>query len=1130
VALRFVIGPAGSGKTHWCLAEVRARAIAEPDGPPLILLVPEQASYQTEQALLSADLAGTLRARVFSFARLAQWVFSLGPVPTHPRLTDMHRRVLVASIVAELGRAGEPGSLFRVRGIEQNTADFLAEMKQFRLNAAELERLAQQAAAEDARFGRKLADLARAAREYERRLAGRFEDPEDTLASLRERVADLPELQGARVLLDGFYGFTPVELEVLRGLTRRCAEVVVTLPLDTARFEAIRRGGAPLESSRTFPAEETLDELLALAADDDIDLAEPVLLPGRSNPPPRFRTPALQALARRFLAFDRKPAHQGAAPGLRFVEACDAREEARLAVEQLVAWREAHGWRWCDMAVLARQLEPYAQPLDEALRAFRVPYFLDRHEPLETHPLIQGTLAALEAVLAGFRSAPILAFAKSGLFAHDTADVARLEEFVESWPVGRERWLAPEPWSPPPRRSPFEESARVRPADAAFESIDRTRRAVVAPLITLRNRIEAARTPDGIAASGFVEAICRLLHEARPDPDDETRGILGEVSAMLGALVESATDESFDDDTLLDLVQETFGRLTLPRIPPVLDQVVAGQVDRTRLPPAKGVVVLGLAEGVFPLPGGNVSLLTDRERDSLHRLAGLRRGGVVRASARRLFLREGFFALVALTRASEALTLVRPLSGEGGEAHAPSPYWEELRRLFPGHAIERPAPVLSRARARRGAEVAAMLCREVLAVDGRVSESAAAAGARVFDTLPVGRERAAARTVLASASRRNQARLDPALARRFLDGELRTSVSALESFAACPFQFFMRALIAPETAAEQGITPADIGNLAHATLKALADGLIADGRAIGSIRHEEIEPLVEACFRTPFERLEAAGLFATQSERVVAMLLREQLVHLVGFLAEAGRRLDARILAAESRFGPNQEIAGPRLTVPLPDGGSLDVVLRGQIDRIDCWRDAEGRAWLAVIDYKLSERRLEWVEAADGMSLQLAGYLLVLEQNRTALAGVDDVGIAGAFYVAIVEHEDAERLLRGVAPASAFAAFAFDADPVLLKGSADANESTPGRGDVISDAQFAALCTRAHETIARHARAIAAGTVAIHPALVRRETPCGNCDYRPACRLDHTMNSRRPVPALPRADVIERWLGPPGPR
>jgi len=72
-----VFGRAGSGKSTLCLEEIRSELRIKPWGAPLILLVPEQATYQMEVTLANTpDLGGSLRAQVLSFRRLGWRVFS----------------------------------------------------------------------------------------------------------------------------------------------------------------------------------------------------------------------------------------------------------------------------------------------------------------------------------------------------------------------------------------------------------------------------------------------------------------------------------------------------------------------------------------------------------------------------------------------------------------------------------------------------------------------------------------------------------------------------------------------------------------------------------------------------------------------------------------------------------------------------------------------------------------------------------------------------------------------------------------------------------------------------------------------------------------------------------------------
>ncbi len=55
MTLRFIYGRTGTGKTRRCLDEVAAELARRPEGPPLVVLVPEQATFQTEQALLASE-------------------------------------------------------------------------------------------------------------------------------------------------------------------------------------------------------------------------------------------------------------------------------------------------------------------------------------------------------------------------------------------------------------------------------------------------------------------------------------------------------------------------------------------------------------------------------------------------------------------------------------------------------------------------------------------------------------------------------------------------------------------------------------------------------------------------------------------------------------------------------------------------------------------------------------------------------------------------------------------------------------------------------------------------------------------------------------------------------------------
>jgi len=106
VQVRFLLGPAGSGKTFRCLAEIRAELLKSPDGPPLILLAPKQATFQLERQLLADPaLKGYTRLRILSFERLAEFVLETLRVAPPRRLSDQGRVMVLRALLMRHERA-----------------------------------------------------------------------------------------------------------------------------------------------------------------------------------------------------------------------------------------------------------------------------------------------------------------------------------------------------------------------------------------------------------------------------------------------------------------------------------------------------------------------------------------------------------------------------------------------------------------------------------------------------------------------------------------------------------------------------------------------------------------------------------------------------------------------------------------------------------------------------------------------------------------------------------------------------------------------------------------------------------------------------------------------------------------
>src|SRR5207237_9052973 len=109
------------------------------------------------------------------------------------------------------------------------------------------------------------------------------------------------------------------------------------------------------------------------------------------------------------------------------------------------------------------------------------------------------------------------------------------------------------------------------------------------------------------------------------------------------------------------VLEAGLGSLTVGLIPPALDQVLIGALDRSRNPAVKMAILLGMNETVFPARPSNRSLLSDGDRAELEKCQFFLHDG-----ARHQLAREQHYAYTACTRAQHRLVLTSALHDING--------------------------------------------------------------------------------------------------------------------------------------------------------------------------------------------------------------------------------------------------------------------------------------------------------------------------------------------------------------------------------------------------------------------------------------------------------------------------------
>src|SRR5437773_10827471 len=101
MAVRFVIGRAGTGKTRHCFDAIVAAMRAQPlEGPAIYWILPKQATFSAERELTTlSGLSAFSRARVLSFELLGEEVLAGCGGAAVPQVTALGRQMLIGHLL-----------------------------------------------------------------------------------------------------------------------------------------------------------------------------------------------------------------------------------------------------------------------------------------------------------------------------------------------------------------------------------------------------------------------------------------------------------------------------------------------------------------------------------------------------------------------------------------------------------------------------------------------------------------------------------------------------------------------------------------------------------------------------------------------------------------------------------------------------------------------------------------------------------------------------------------------------------------------------------------------------------------------------------------------------------------------
>jgi ATP-dependent helicase/nuclease subunit B len=1106
LSLRLILGRAGAGKTEQCMQEIAAAYAQNPQGQ-YILITPEQATFVSEKRLLkSLEGKGGFNVRVLSFRRFAWAVLQKTGGGLAMPLDKIGKSLILRSLLEKhKNQLKRFRQVYQQNGFLEQLADFMDELRSYRIAPADISRCLNEAAISPELLG-KLTDMQLLYQDYCSVIEGNWLDTAGTLQLLAEKLSLWPELSEATFWLDGFHGFTPAEFQVIQAILAKDRRVNITLNLP-ARGDQMQM----TQEAVFYPPWETAQDLQAICRREGFVQEPSYYLPEPGQV--RFAgNPELAWLEQCMGQPNKSLIYENDVKSIRILGYANLQEEVEGVANQIMAALQQSDYRYQDLVILARQPEMYESAVRSVFAAYGIPFFFDHPRTMSYHPLHHLLRALLSFISGRWNHQEMFAYLKSGLAGLRFSQVDRLENYCLAHGIRRPHWESQKPWS-------FTQTS----LDQEMEAL---RQKAWLPLAEFEGKIKQAEN-----LRAMLQAIYELLVALQVE---EQCSWLRDRAQRQGRMEEALIHDKAWTDlmTLFDQMANLMGAEEVSRfvlshilesgleametltIPPALDQVTISSMDRSRTPQAKAVWILGVNEGVLPARVKEAGLLSDQERKSLaaHDIK------LAPDSEKRLFS-ESYLIYIALTRATQALYISFARADQEGQGQAPSLLLRRLCSRFTKLEIQdQSLPTADLLTQPRPA-----LRRLSVALQKQQPKPEEISLWRYVYYWFKDKEQwqwELRRIQQGMELRSLDEKIPPEISKALFGTNLHTSVTRLEKFQACPFAHFMAYGLKLAPRPEYVVRAPEVGTFFHDSLEALIRGVKKENLSLCDLDQAELADRVDAIVQKQLERSQNSVFLSTAWYKALYNNLCRIVQRSAGVLAEHERRGQFRPYAVEVGFGTDDPDSLPSLVLTLAGGEKVN--LHGRIDRIDIAALPEKQeTYIRVIDYKSGHKTLKLWEIFYGLKLQLILYL------ETALAGLQlpgSVKPAGMFYFHVADpmlkcdnalslstEDQLKKILKelkltGYVLKDTSVANMMDNNidgysnliPVQLLKSGDFG----AKSSLCSEEGFHILQEHAKRTLIAAAQRMLEGDVSISPYLAAGAKACDYCEYNSICRFD----------------------------
>ena len=1144
MGLKIIYGRAGTGKSTFCINQIKKKINNSPTNK-LILLVPEQFTFQTENKVLNAiGERYVLNAEVLSFKRLAHNVFNECGGATRTIMGDAGKSMLIFKVLEDLG---DNMTVFknasRQNGFIDIASKTITEFKKYNVNNEVLDLTINEI--EDENLKMKMEELKDVFNEFNSRLHEGYVDEEDQLLLLNEKLDGCSLYDGAEIWIDEFSSFTPNQLSVIGKLLKRAKSVNITLSIDEVN--------SPKGESDLFVATKNTEKrLMNLIEEEGIAFNGYVNL--NEDIPYRFKeNKELAHIERQLYAYPFKQ-YGGKNNSLRLYRANNNYDEIEFVAKDILRLVREKQYRFKDISVICRDVDNYEKVVSAIFAEYEIPYYIDKKIDIASNPLIVFINSAVDIISKNWTYESMFKYLKTGLIKEfrgiEGAElIDELENYVLAYGIKGKKWM--EEWvnysSSILKEEEISEENKQR-----LERLNDIRETIVAPLDELNKQCKGKKTLKEFATILYefldskldvMDTIDKYVEYFKENDMAIEAKEYSEVRDIFIDVLEQAVDvlgnEVMDLNEFMKVLNIGLSQYEMGLIPVALDQVNIGDITRIKSRGTKALYIIGVNDGVLPSASKEEGILSDNDREIL-----LEKGISLASDTRTKIFEEQFLVYTAFTIAEEYLVVTYPLADFEGKSQRPSIIVHRLKKILPNVKEESEGFKLVNDKYEKISAKLPTLNELMTAIrknyDGAKIEDYWKYVYHWYLKEPKWKERIEyVRKGLEYTNLENN--ISKEKAKKLYEdnkNKISLSVSRLERYAQCPFAYYIQYGLKAKDRKIYEFTAPDLGSFMHEILDEFTNEIKEKDLKWSDLSKENCRNIINSLVDNQVKNNKSSILNSSKRYSYFTDRFKRILTKSVMVISEQMKRSDFEIYKNELAFGFSKDVNSIKLD--LPSGESF--YLNGRIDRVDKL-NLDGETYLRIIDYKTGSKKFDLNKFYNGLQMQLLVYLDALINNSENI--VENQAMPGAILYFRIDDPilkskgdlTEEEIKSEVLKELKLEGLLLD-DVKVIK--AMDNTLEPGTHSLIIPAnmkkagdlgknkalitmeQFELLRKYVNEKMVEICQNMIEGKIDIEPCKENKNIVCDYCNYSHICQFDSSLEDNR-YKVIPKKKDEEIW-------